>query len=250
MKRPRKIDFEFGKKIYERGNFLEGFYNYYEAFGLCQYLIWYKEFGYQRCKTYLIEFSKRCDPSFNEVKSLDRINTVIKKAENKKPDSFQTVSLTEIELRNIEKIKDFKYQKILFSILVYAKRFKFDTTNQKKKKDFLGYSLHSNVLHNILIDMGLKVSKKTLPNFLNILYANNFLKDTGDQRYVAILYAEDNSKPVVEILDNENPWTKFVEYLGGEFIYCEICGEKVIKNSNRQKLCKKHAFEKERNRQR
>ena len=68
MKKPRSIDFEFGRNIYERGSFEEEFFNYYEAFGLCQYLIWHLGFGFQRCKTYLVDFSKKSDKNFNEIK--------------------------------------------------------------------------------------------------------------------------------------------------------------------------------------
>ncbi len=111
MKRPRVVDLDFGREIYERGYFSEGYFNYYEAFGLSQYLIWSLKFGFQRCKTYLTEFSKKADPNFNEIQSLEKIKTVVKRAEKKQPDLFPDIVITEVELENISRIKDFKKQK-------------------------------------------------------------------------------------------------------------------------------------------
>lgn len=236
MKRPRLLDKQYGKEVYDRGNFSEGFYNYYEAFGLCQFLIWELGYGYQKCKTYLTEFSKRCDPNFNEVKSLDRINVVIKRAEKKKPDSFVDVTITDVELSKIGQVKNFKYQKFLFSLLVYAKRYKFDTTNQKKKKDNLGYHISQQIAHNITVDMNMKISLANMGLFLQKFYLLG-LVDGSSFEMINILYSDDSGKPVVEVLGTEPPWISYVKLFDGEQIYCENCQKQEKRKFSNQKYC-------------
>lgn len=237
MKRPRLLDENYGKEVYERGSFSEGFYNYYEAFGLCQHLIWKLGYGFQRCKTYLTEFSKKSDPSFNEVKSLDRINIVIKRAEKKKPDDFPTVVVTEKEMENISKIKNFKYQKFLFSILVYAKRYKFDTTNQRKKKDILGYHLSRQKTHDISVDIGMKISLSNIGLFLTEFHYLGMI-DGAMNEYISILYSEDNSIPMLEVKGVEYPWLIYIDYFSGEQIFCDNCKKMIKKEKVNQKYCK------------
>ncbi len=236
MKRPRLLDRNYGKEVYERGNFSEGFYNYYEAFGLVQFLIWELGWGFQRCKTYLTEFSKKCDPSFNEVKSLDRINIVIKRAEKKKPDSFVDITITESEMNKIGQVKNFKYQKFLFTLLVYAKRYKFDTTNQKKKKDTLGYHITQQAAHNITVDMNMKISLSNMGLFLQQFYLLG-LVDGSSYEKINVLYSDDSSKPLIEVKGTDSPWLIYVDFFGGEQLFCENCEKQEKRRFSNQKYC-------------
>ena len=241
MNRPRLIDFKYGENVYNRGNFEEGYYNYYEAFALCQYYIWHLGYGFQKCKNSLIEFSKKSDNNFNEIPSLLQIKKLIRKAMKKEPDNFPKITITQKEIENIQTIKNFIYQKFLFSLLCFAKREKFDTTKKVKKKDFLGYHLHFKTVHRICLDMGLRISERNLTNWLGIFHDQNIIGESaggsGDNRYISVLYSEDNSTPIVELESLDIPYKKYVEFCGGEKIYCVNCEKCVDKNFRNQKYC-------------
>ncbi len=239
------IDYEYAKNIYENG-FTSGFYDYYEVIAVAKWMKQIEKLSKNMMKKRLYEFCEKHDKLFNRVTQREQIRKIINTAMNEKLNNYPTITITEKELSNIESVKNFKYQKFLFSVLVYSKRVKFQDFYEKQHKDDIGYTLEKRFLLHIWNKLGVKISKNKLMKD-HISKLKKFIEVPNGSR-CKILFSEDNSRPIVEIDGTELAWIKYVEHNGGECFYCEKCGEKEKRTNNRQKLCKKHSMEKENNR--
>lgn|GEM_PF-3713804 len=233
MKYP-DIDYEYGKNIFENG--FEKF-SYWDVFALAQYLYWELEYKERRIIKYLINFSEKYDKNFNLVLSRKAIQSAMKSAIKIKPQSDVDVVITQYEIEKIKTVKNYKFQKLLFAMIVSAKREKFDTIYPKNKKTFLGYSISHKNTHKFCRELQIKVSIKNVPMLLHQFVLLGLLDASRNQK-AKIMFANDNSKPAVKVLANDNPIEKYISENGGEIIYCEKCGLPTPKTSNRQKFCK------------
>ena len=84
--------------------------------------------------------------------------------------------------------------------------------------------------------MNMKISLSNIGIFLGKFYLLGLL-DGATNDYVSILYADDNSKPLLEIDGNSLPWEEYVKYFGGEQIFCCSCGIMILKEKKSQRYC-------------
>jgi len=228
-------NYDFIKNFYENVGFTNG-YNYIEASYIAKYFYWIKEYGERRTKTELIKYCEQNDETFNYVNRIGDIHKIVNRIMKRKLSENKNITVTQKEMGSIENIKDYKCQKILFSFLVEAKRSKFNDDAVNKRKDYLGYHIHVDVAHSIINKCGLKLSFQKSMDYVGKLVNLGLLEPSkGD--FINILFGNDDSKPVIEILGSENIYEKYDEINGGECFYCESCREKYLKLLKRQKYC-------------
>lgn len=227
-------NYDFIKDFYENVGFKNG-YNYTDASYIARYLYWIKGYGEQKTKTELIKYCEKNDTNFHYENRIGDISKIVARIMKRKLSENKNITLTQKEMASIENIKDYKCQKILFSFLVEAKRSKFNDDAIKKRKDYLGYHIHIDVAHSVINKCGLKLSFSKSMDYLGSLVDFGLLEPKGE--FINILFGNDDSKPIVEILGLEKPWDKFNEMNGGECFYCDNCKEKFLKILKRQKYC-------------
>jgi hypothetical protein len=224
--------------IFNNG-FTDGNYNPIEAFYIAKYFYWIENCGKQKTKTKLIEYCLEHDKNFNDIIFMDQIRKTVANAMKRKPSENKDIVITKAEIEKIETIKNYKDQKILFSILVVSKRSKFDSTSVREKRDYLGFHIHQNSIFDICNKCGLNLSFRKTMKHINKYIDLKFLEPNGE--FANILYSIDNSQPLIEVLGDENPWDKFIEFNGGEFLYCTKCEDKFLKKSkyHNNEFCEK-----------
>jgi hypothetical protein len=229
------LDFDYGYNIFTNG-FSQGYFNYWDALALVQYLHFTLGYKERKAQTYLEKFSQEHDPDFNKITENKTIRTIVKKALKTPPEILPTIVCTKKELEIIRKIKNFDYQKILFTMLISAKRFKF-SENAKKHNDYLGYHLNAREVHNICIDIGLKISLVKIIDLIREFYLLDLVDAVGGQN-VRLLYTSDDSQPIIEVDGKQyKPWLEYVKWLGGDILFCKKCGVEIKRISPNQQYC-------------
>ncbi len=245
------VNYEFIKNFYETKGFTNG-YNYIEAFYIAKYFYWVLGYGKDKTKTCLKKYCEENDENFNFVMRIGEINNIINKVMKKNLNEQKNIAVTKKELSVIESVKNYRDQKLLFSILIFSKRAKFDDSKINKKRDYIGYRIHNNVIFRIVNQLGYNLSFQKTMDYIKVFVENDFLSPVENSDSIKVLFAQDDSQPLFEVLGKEIPWEKFNEYNGGEWLYCRNCEKKILKISNNHKYCdeckKIIRLEKERNR--
>lgn len=150
-------------------------------------------------------------------------------------ENFPNIVATKKEVESIRKIKNFGYQKLLFTMLIVAKRIKF--SENKRHSEFLGYHLNKQMVHNISVDLNMKISLAKTTSLMREFFLLGMIEPSGGQN-VKLLYAEDNSQPLIEV-DGKNMkiYDCYVSYLGGDILFCEDCEKEMKRTSPNQKYC-------------
>lgn len=141
------------------------------------------------------------------------------------------INITKAEIKSIKSIKNHKYQKILFSMLVVEKYIKY--TNTK-------YDLRKNIIRNneFFIDMNFvdifKISKtRTNENdkrkILSSMIDLGLIIDNGYNKF-KVLFIDEKSPIEIVITDIDN----LIDFYP---FFCENCGEKIERTGKRQRYC-------------
>lgn len=238
------------KNVLEDG-FSNGRANKYELILLGKHYRWNLGYGSTRIKKSIIEFCKEHDQNFNPVLSRDFVNDIVKISENNTFRQPVPVQIMNTELYAIKTIKNFDYQKILFTMLVFAKTLKFmnsDVSGKSSMRKPFGYYINLGMVSRI--KKVAEVKRISNNNFMYILHDINNMTDKifvepTFHNSVKILYASDNGVPTIIVNDFSNIINYYIEYVGGELLYCVECGKEFKKEGNRKRdLCDYHYSEK------
>lgn len=228
------------KPILDDG-FSNGRTNKYELILLAKHYRWNLGYGTQRIKKAIIDFCKEHDKNFNPVIARDFLKDVIRIAEN---NSFRTpvpVQITDREIQKIKEVKNFEAQKLLFVLLVSAKTLKFmnsDMSGKSSHRKPLGYYIHLGSLNRIKKEAGLSriSSDNTMMTYLHDFYNLGLIMPTF-RNSIQILYGDDNGIPVIFVNDFSNIAQYYIDYVGGELLYCSECKKEFKKYGNKKDLC-------------
>jgi len=208
--------------------------SYYEILLLAKH---YRQSGLGKklIKDKILQFCQDMALEFNVVYYIQDIKSATVSAmKNSTFVSFRDVYIYEDELDKIRQYENFKIQKILFSMLVYAKSF-------YNKKTF---SLSS--LSNILTSSGTRITKSNFNSYLHELHEYVDIKVGRNLRaYFYLLYSSDRddldfSIKITELSDLYRCGEIYLDFVGGkELFWCEDCGVESQRESNRQKKCPK-----------
>jgi hypothetical protein len=221
---------EIGKSIYEKGC-IESI-NWIELLALSKYIKKLFGCGDDRLKTLLNEFLSKT-PYYNKVRMRPFIGKIIKNTNN---EFIRTgcVSITEIELRKIREIKNFKDQKIALGILFVSKR--KNNNGYVKTKDWKDIKISTSTSRIRTLD---------IQRVFFYMYNNNFNIRVGEG-FHQILFANKDSAPIINITDDRsarNLGNLYKSWCGGELGYCKDCNSEFIKTGRTHYYCDEHSKE-------
>jgi hypothetical protein len=213
----------------------EGFtYNisYYELSLLAKY---YRSFGlgYPKIREELINICNKHFPYFREVAYDELLDNAVKSCkDNLLKKNVEYVIITKSEVETIKKLPH-KYGKILFFMLVIAKKDKFVPTKVNETDELKEHGY----FYNCSIESAIKATKLQLnKNQINHLkyyfdggggYLSAILTNENSWR---ICFADDNSEPCIVVSDFENI-LDFFPY------FCSDCGRQYFSKAKRHDLC-------------
>jgi hypothetical protein len=146
--------------------------------------------------------------------------------------NFDKIFITKKELDIIENIHDFKYQKLLFAILFMHKI--------ELKKDFQ-YGIDKNLRSVIFRLFKSKISKKEFEFALELFDQYKLIKTVliSEKEFIQVLFAENEGKAeiIIDCNNIESFMENYIDYYGGELIYCSNCGKKILRTGRNHFLC-------------
>jgi len=229
------IDEENRIKSIIRNGFTNSKFNYYEIYLLAKYFLWSCNYDKKSTQKSIIDFCQLQDKNFNLINDQNLINNAVDKAFKNDIKKSKNVFITFNEIKNIEKLKNFKFQKLAFIMLVWAKKSSRNSSN-------LYYFSRDN-FSLAMKTARIKMGKREFNDFKFLMTILDLIEPCKPgfklRNYDILLYGDDRSKKIIEIGNETNIVEKYINYYGGEIVYCKNCGIMVIKGSNRQKFCSK-----------
>jgi hypothetical protein len=190
----------------------------------------------------LIIFCKRFNPAFNEIISGWVIKKSLSICKEYKLRIPIKINVFRNELDVISQLDNYKYEKILFVMLVCAKNEKLNKTrikskNNKKHTD--NYYVNSNFIE-ILKLAKVSVSREERNKILYELNKLEFINAThsGSYKVNYIEQSSDETEILLSVLSNNNMIDVYKKWKPIETIKCSKCFITIEKKSNRHGLCK------------
>lgn len=219
---------------------------------------YYKNLGKENEEIYNIldNFLLQNLPSYNSIIWYDRIQKVIKDKYEVELCDIESIKITKDEISEIKKVK-LKYQKILFSLLVYLK-----ILRKKNKSDTL-YINSTKYMTDIYNEANVSSSKDTRIKELKELEELGYIEKSLNKKvtkgklniyimYKLLYIKEETPDNPVEIVVNDfrELGLQWLEYNGDKKIKrCQVCGKrykiKSVKDTS-SKYCKECKEEKQR----
>lgn len=225
---------EMGRKIYEMGQIDD--LNWPELLATAKYIRFLFSCGNAKLRTLLKDFLSKT-PGFNYVRSSGYLGKIINSS-NREFTQTKTVSITEFELMEIRKIKNFKWQKILLGFLFISKR--NNNSGYVSLKDWVDVKTVSGISHVTTADVEDAVYYFSKSNLLKV---NEYDKYYEAKHKILFSDIEDKNKIVFKVTNDKearNLNKEYKEWCGGELSWCRECGNEFIKNnSNRHNYCDK-----------
>ena len=188
----------------------------------------------------LNEFMERNYKNYNSALWEDIVEDISKKANKYSLREIDSLCITQDELDKISEIDNLKYQKLLFTMLCYAKLYNCISEN-------------NNGWINADIKEIFRVARVSV-KYRNdkFLYLND-LEKTGlisfsnknDNLNIRVNFVDMDGKKVFNISDFRELGYEYLNYIGNcKFIRCVECGRLIKKTNNRCLYCTKCAKEK------
>lgn len=186
----------------------------------------------EQAKIDIIEFCKENNPNFNYVYAIRTIKNALKWSDKCKLRTSEDVIVTKSEMAAIlESFDDYKYQKVLFWMLVVAKHFhKKDhyLKHRPSERDEIYY--YNFGLAQAFRLAKVHVSKKKRFEMLYDLQQSGMIEATLSASF-KILFVDEKSDPEI-VVDDLDDIISFFPY------YCEKCGKKYeIQPYSQNRLC-------------
>jgi hypothetical protein len=204
-----------------------------------------KGYGFKRIEKLILELCHKHIPYFDEDNYAETIHKAIDVAKTYKiKENVNYVIITKSELESIKNIPS-NYRKILFTMLVLAKKDKFlDVKVKVKERKEYGYYCNYKI-ESVADKIGIRLNEEQLNDFKYFADGmNNLISSTSKGvSFWRICFANDDSDLVIVVDDFENI-LKFLPDI------CEVCGEEIIDRKRKQKYCEVCKVEKEREKDR
>jgi predicted RNA-binding Zn-ribbon protein involved in translation (DUF1610 family) len=196
---------------------------------------YYRFKGYKKSqiKKNIVEFYKKYYPDYNEVIMGEKIDNAIRKSEKQSLHIDIDVYITENEIKNIRSIKHYKYEKILFVMLVIARRNKilYKSTSPR----YYTNQRFSNILQiaKVYVNKNERNKIKHDLHKLGMITAPemNRMSEYNKNEMQELLYADENSEHIVIVNDFNNIVSFYPQI-------CTNCGKTITpKNKKKIDLC-------------
>ena len=211
----------------------------------------------EEVKQQIKDFCMKHIPKFNEVKSMNMVNRVVRYAEVNSLFVVSPIHITKSELSTIGELGDLKLEKLAFVLLVISKinrqsyetfiqdkiaiveKFNAEEKNKKKKEM---PELHDGYYANGKINGFFKMAKIYLSkqerfSAIKKLIDSGLISMTKNCKY-KIEFVDVESEGLIVIEKFDNFVLEYMKYLGDNIGSCEVCGDLFEIKSNRHSYCK------------
>ena len=192
----------------------------------------------------LLNFCYRFNPEFNVVTDGWRIDNAVNNSQKYKLRQPIDINVTQQELATIEQIDNYKYQKILFVMLVCSKNERYNGTKIKPKKnkstDFFVNSSFIDILKIAKVNIN-KQERDSILHDLNVLE----LVEATYYGSFKVKYVNECSEVMLTIQSNGGMVEEYKK-MKKKIKYCVDCQKPFEPNSNRQERCEDCAKKRER----
>lgn len=189
----------------------------------------------------LNEFMQNNYKNYNSAKWEDIMEDISKKATKYPMREIDNIGITQYELDMIRTLKNIKYEKLLFTMLCYAK---LHNMNSENNNGWVNTSIQE--LYRIA-----RVSVKYKKDKFLIL---NDLEQTGliafskknDNLNLQVSFVDMDGASILSVADFRELGYEYLNYIGEEnFIRCSKCGKLAKRTGKRNKYCFKCKKEKQ-----
>ena len=181
----------------------------------------------------LNEFMENNYKNYNSATWEDIIEDISKKANKYPLREIDYIEITKSEIDTIRNICNIKYEKLLFTMLCYAKLYNkiSDKNNGWVNTDIKEIFRVARVSVRYRNDKFL---------YLNDLETSGLISfsNKNDNLNLRVAFVDNDSETVLKIDDFRELGYEYLNYIGdGKFIRCECCKKLIRKKSNKQKYC-------------
>ena len=181
----------------------------------------------------LNEFMGKNYKNYNSATWEDIIEDISKKANKYPLREIDYIEITKSEIDTIRNICNIKYEKLLFTMLCYAKLYNkiSDKNNGWVNTDI------KEIFRVARVSVRYKNDKFLYLNDLETASLISF-SNKNDNLNLRVAFVDNDSETVLKIDDFRELGYEYLNYIGdGKFIRCECCKKLIRKKSNKQKYC-------------
>lgn len=194
----------------------------------------------------LNEFMEKNYKNYNSATWEDIIEDISKKANKYSLREIDCIEIVKSEIDVIRELNDIKYEKLLFTMLCYAKLYN-------------KISYKNNGWVNADIKELFRVARVTVRYrndkflYLNDLESNGLISfsNKNDNLNIRVNFINDEDIVVLTINDFRELGYEYLNYIGeGNFTHCQLCGKLIKRTGNKRMYCDGCAEKNERERKR
>ena len=181
----------------------------------------------------LNEFMEKNYKNYNSATWEDIIEDISKKANKYPLREIDYIEITKSEIDTIRNVCNIKYEKLLFTMLCYAKLY-----NKISDKNNGWVNTDIKELFRVArVSVRYRNDKFLYLNDLETAGLISF-SNKNDNLNLRVTFVDNNSDTVLKIDDFRELGYEYLNYIGdGKFIRCECCKKFIRKKSNKQKYC-------------
>ena len=181
----------------------------------------------------LNEFMEKNYKNYNSATWEDIIEDISKKANKYPLREIDYIEITKSEIDTIRNVCNIKYEKLLFTMLCYAKLY-----NKISDKNNGWVNTDIKELFRVArVSVRYRNDKFLYLNDLETAGLISF-SNKNDNLNLRVTFVDNNSDTVLRIDDFRELGYEYLNYIGdGKFIRCECCKKLIRKKSNKQKYC-------------
>lgn len=181
----------------------------------------------------LNEFMGKNYKNYNSATWEDIIEDISKKANKYPLREIDYIEITKSEIDTIRNVCNIKYEKLLFTMLCYAKLY-----NKISDKNNGWVNTDIKELFRVArVSVRYKNDKFLYLNDLETAGLISF-SNKNDNLNLRVDFVDNDSETVLKIDDFRELGYEYLNYIGdGKFIRCECCKRLIRKKSNKQKYC-------------
>jgi hypothetical protein len=218
-------------EIYSNG-FVNKVYDFGEGVLVAKYLRHILGYGDAKIKSSLIEFCEKNDVFFNTILSMKKIRLSVTKSKKPFVNKSNPIPVCQEEIDVINGVKGYKQKRVLFAILVLA----------KKESNGL---LYLNSWNNIRHVLHCKTTNKEILSLMELYYSLGLMQ-VGEYYHKPTFINRES--PAITTISSKDIYSLnlvFEKLFGRDLFVCVDCHGEFEKKSYNQKRCKPCSLKKE-----
>jgi hypothetical protein len=219
-----------------KNGFTDGTSNVKELQLIAKYCIWDLNYNDSKTEAELHRFCSIWDKNYNRVLDRKRIKYALRNAKKRPINQEKTIIIYQNELKSIEILKNFRYQKLAFVMLALAKFNRGD--------GYSDYNVWFDQNNRVISLSELKLNSKEFKNIrsgfrqMGLMIPIEVGGKNKTNGFDSLLFVDESSASAIKIINfDESLINKYLEYYGGEMIVCKNCENLFPKSSNHQTYC-------------